>query len=98
MAGAEQGLSPWRWGSLHSATHLLIYVLCLLLVSSPLLLKNPLFGGSPGGSVGEHLPSTQGVIPGSWDQVPHRAPCREPASPSSCLSLSLSLSLSLMNE
>ena len=37
------------------------------------------------------LPSAQFVILGSLDQVPHRAPHREPASPSACLYLSLSL-------
>ena len=42
-----------------------------------------------GGSVVEHLPSAEGVIPGSWDRVPHRAPCREPASPSAYVSASL---------
>ena len=36
--------------------------------------------GHLGGSVVERLPSAQGVIPGSWDQVLHRAPHREPAS------------------
>ena len=45
-----------------------------------------------GGSVVEYLPSAQGMIPGSWDGVPHRAPHREPASP---LPMSLPLSLSL---
>ena len=30
--------------------------------------------GCPGGSVVECLPSTQGMIPGSWDRVPHKAP------------------------
>ena len=34
--------------------------------------------GHVGGSVVEHLPLAQAVIPGSWDQVPHRAPHREP--------------------
>ena len=47
------------------------------------------------GSVVEHLPSAQVVILDSWDPVPYRAPCREPASPSACASASLSLSLSL---
>ncbi|CAD7679405.1 unnamed protein product [Nyctereutes procyonoides] len=37
-----------------------------------------------GGSVVEHLLSAQGGILGSWDRVPHRAPCRKPASPSAC--------------
>ena len=45
-----------------------------------------------GGSAVEHLPSAQGVILEPQDQVPHRAPCREPASPSTCVSASLSLS------
>ena len=42
-----------------------------------------------GGSVVERLPLAQGVIPGSWDQVLHRAPRGEPASPSACVSVSL---------
>ena len=41
----------------------------------------------------EHLPSAQGVIPESWDRVPHWAPRMEPASPSACVSPSLSGSL-----
>ena len=48
-----------------------------------------------GGSVVECLPLAQSVIPGSWDQDPHQAPCREPASSSTYVSASLSLSLSL---
>ena len=39
------------------------------------------------------LPSAQGLILGSRDRVPHRAPCMRPASPSACVSASLSLSL-----
>ena len=50
-------------------------------------------GGTWGDSVIEHLPSAQGVIPGSWDRAPHRAPLMEPASPSACVSASLSGSL-----
>ena len=42
-----------------------------------------------GGSVVE----AQVVIPGSWDQVTHRAPCRKPASPSAYVSASLYVSL-----
>ena len=38
-----------------------------------------------GGSVAEHLPLAQGVIPGSGDQVPHWAPYKKPASPSAYL-------------
>ena len=48
--------------------------------------------GQLGGSAVEHLPLAQGVILGSWDQVPHWASHREPASPSACVSASLSLS------
>ena len=44
-------------------------------------------------SVAECLPLAQVLIPGSRDQVPHWAPCMEPASPSACVSASLSLSL-----
>ena len=46
-----------------------------------------------GGSMVEDLPSAQGVISGSRDCVPHRAPGREPASPSACVSASLTVSL-----
>ena len=55
-------------------------------------------GGSLGGSVVECLPAAQGVTLGSWDQVPHRAPCTEPASPSASVSASPSPSVSLMKK
>ena len=45
------------------------------------------------GSV-EHQPLAQVMIPRSWDQVPHQAPCREPAS----LPLPMSLPLSVSHE
>ena len=48
--------------------------------------------GYLGGSVVDHLPLAQAVITGSWDQVPHQATCREPASPFACVSASLCLS------
>ena len=35
---------------------------------------------------------------GSWDRVPRRAPCMEPASPSACVSASFSLSVFLINK
>ncbi|CAK7322364.1 hypothetical protein VULLAG_LOCUS23981 [Vulpes lagopus] len=34
-------------------------------------------------------PSAQGVILETWDRVASGAPCREPASPSACVSVSL---------
>ena len=42
--------------------------------------------GRLGGSAVERLPLVQGVISESQDRVPHRAPCREPASLSVCVS------------
>ena len=51
-------------------------------------LKMKQVGGRLGGSVVERLPSAQGMLTGSWDQVPHRAPC-------SVESLLLPLTLSL---
>ena len=53
-------------------------------------LKN---AGHLGGSEVECLPSAQVVNPGSWDQIPYQVPCREPASPSACVSVSFFLSL-----
>ena len=49
------------------------------------------------GSVVEHLPLAQVMIPESWDQVPHQVPHREPASSSSAY-VSVSQSVSLMNK
>ena len=54
--------------------------------------------GHQGGSVFECLPLAQVVIPGSWDRVPHQAPCREPASPSACVSASLCVSHESINQ
>ena len=51
------------------------------------------FLGHLGGSVVEPLPSALVVIPGSWDQVLYRVPCRDPASPSAYVSALLSVSL-----
>ena len=41
------------------------------------------------------LPSAQVMIPGSWDPVPHQAPCRELLL---ALSVSVAFSVSLMNK
>ena len=49
--------------------------------------------GQLDGSVVECLSLAQDMIPGSLDGVPHQAPCREPASPSACITASLSVSL-----
>ena len=48
----------------------------------------------PGWLSGLVPPSVQGMILETRDQVPRRAPCVEPASPSACVSLPLSLCLS----
>ena len=40
-----------------------------------------------GAQLVKHLPSAQVMIPESWDLVPQRAPHREPASASLCVSL-----------
>ena len=42
--------------------------------------------GCLSGSAVKHLPSAQGMILESWNQVPHQTPCMEPASLSVCLS------------
>ena len=57
-----------------------------------LLLKSDLVGHL-GGSVVEHPPLAQVMIPGSWDRVPHQAPYGEPASLSAYVSASFSVSL-----
>ena len=49
--------------------------------------------GQPWWPSGLALPSAQGLILESQDQVPCQAPCMEPASPSACVSASLSMSL-----
>ena len=48
--------------------------------------------GQPGWLSGLALPSAQGVILGTQDQVPHWVPRREPASPSACVFASLCIS------
>ena len=57
------------------------------------LLQYAWFEGHLGASAVECLPLAQGVILRSWDQAPHRAPCREPASLSAYVSASLCVSL-----
>ena len=51
--------------------------------------KNGAALGRLGGSAVEHLPLTQGMIPGFWDRILHWAPSEEPASPSAYASASL---------
>ena len=55
--------------------------------------------GLLGGSVVGGLPLFgSGPDPRMEDQVPHQAPCEEPATPSAFVSASLSQSVSLMNK
>ena len=54
--------------------------------------------GSLGGAVVWRLPLARGVILETRDRVPHRAPCMEPASPSTSVSASLSLSLCVSHK
>ena len=51
--------------------------------------------GQPRWCSGLAPPAAWGVILETWDRVPHRAPCMEPASPSpsACVSASLSVSM-----
>ena len=49
-------------------------------------------GGSLGAQWFKGHPLAQGVILETRDQVPHQAPCMEPASPSACVSASMCLS------
>ena len=46
----------------------------------------------------ERLPLIWGVVLGSRDQVPHRVPHGEPASPSTCVSASLCVCVCVSNE
>ena len=55
-------------------------------------LRSVLVLGRLGGSVGGRLPSAQGMILGSRDQVLHEAPCMEPAYPFAYVSASMCLS------
>ena len=48
---------------------------------------------APDGSVVECLPLPQVVFLGAWNGVQHRAPCREPASPSAYVSASVCVCL-----
>ena len=60
-------------------------------------IRNYYILGRLGGAAVECLALAQGVIPDSQDQVPHWAPCMEPASPPTAC-VPASLSMSLMNE
>ena len=85
----------YSWALLFSFLHFSIPSFYLILRAQ---LKVP-SEGCLGGSVVGHLPLAQVVIPGFWDQVPHRAPCREPASPSAGVaSLPISVSLSWIKK
>ena len=60
-------------------------------------IKKPIFR-QPRWHSGLALPAARGVILETWDRVPRRVPCLEPASPSACVSASLSLSLCASHE
>ena len=81
--------------SLKSKIYNLVNSFSICIPNFPLL-KSPL--GHLGGSVIEHLPSAQVVILGSGNQVPHQAPCREPASPCLCLYFALCVSREKINK
>ena len=90
-------LSPWQL--LHNPLfkHLLLVPLACRCPSAQFLhggfpLKSWVLGCLGGSSV-ECLSSAQGLFLESRDQVPHQAPCMEPASPSAYVSASLSVSL-----
>ena len=46
----------------------------------------------------EHLPSAQGVTPGSRNRVSRGAPCMEPASPSAWVPASLCVCVCVLHE
>ena len=54
--------------------------------------------GQPGWLSGLALPLAWGMILGTRDRVPRRAPSMESASPSACVSASLSLSVTIINK
>ena len=59
-------------------------IVCFTTLSLSHLLKAT--EGQPGWLSGLVPPSVQGLILETQDQVPRRAPCMEPASPSACVS------------
>ena len=61
-------------------------------------LKGMCILGSLGGAAVWRLPLAQGAILETRDQIPHRAPCLEPASPSAYVSASISLCVTIMNK
>ena len=68
-------------------------ILCMEKSFEQLHFSNHCNEGCLGGSGVEHLPLAQSMNLESQDQVPHRASCMEPASPSTCVSASLVLPL-----
>ena len=67
---------------------------CSVVNKREMALQYCITAGSPGVLSGLAPPrSAQGVILETWDRVPRRAPCMEPASPSACVSASLTGSL-----
>ena len=66
--------------------------LCLSWINKILKKKKYIQKRHRGHSVAEHLPLDQGMIPRSWDRVPHIRLPAPPASPSAYVSASLCLS------
>ena len=77
--------------------HYEAFMFCPIFFWIPLICIENSLQGHLGGSAVECLPSGQGVIPRSWNWVPHRAPHRG-ACFSLCLCLCLSLCLSWINK
>ena len=63
-----------------------------------LYIKSPKGFGQPGWLSDLALPSAQGLILGTRNRVPRRAPYVEPASPFACVSTFLSVCLSWINK
>ena len=72
--------------------NILINWILIILISHFMDFLSEVGRGHLDGSVVEHLHSAQGMIPGSWDWVLHRAPHREPASPPAYVSAPLYVS------
>ena len=87
--------SVWGFQFLHIFTN--TCYLCVTKVTHNCSFSKTVLGECLGDSAVERLPSAQGMIRKSRDQVLHWVPFMEPASLSACVSASLSMSLSWIN-